>query len=145
MRGYINLCTRDENFIPEYLYLCGKHKSDIMRKNNPKKIAQLSPLENNILNVLWKSGEGMRVRGICAKLGGTPLTSIAVTLDRLHKKSAVIRESEKGRGGTHYIYSAVPKESFQRSLVAGVMDRLVENFGQIAVNYFNEKYGKRKK
>ena len=116
-----------------------------MRKNISKKIAHVSPLENNILNVLWKSGEGMRVRELHAKLKKVPLTSIAVTLDRLHKKNAVMRASETGRGGTHYIYSAIPKESFQRSMVAGVMDRLVENFGQIAVNYFNEKYGKQKK
>ncbi|MFZ3077375.1 MAG: BlaI/MecI/CopY family transcriptional regulator [Candidatus Aenigmatarchaeota archaeon] len=116
-----------------------------MRKTVSKKIAQLSPLENSILGVLWKSGEGMRVRELHAKLKNIPLTSIAVTLDRLHKKSAVIRASEKGRGGTHYIYSAIPKESFQRSMVAGVMDRLVENFGSVAVNYFNEKYGKGKK
>ncbi len=116
-----------------------------MRKNIPEKIAQLSPLENGILNVLWKSSEGMRVRDIYAKLKSVPLTSIAVILDRLHAKGAVVRESEKGRGGTRYIYSAVPKESFQRSIVAGAMDRLVENFGQIAVNYFNEKYGGGKK
>lgn len=116
-----------------------------MQKNIPKKIAQVSPLENSILNVLWKNGGGMRVREISAKLKKVPLTSVAVTLDRLHGKGAVVRESEKGRGGTHYIYSAVPRESFQRSMVAGVMDRLVENFGSVAVNYFNEKYGKRKK
>lgn len=116
-----------------------------MRKNNSKRIARLSPLENNILNALWKSGEDMRVRELHAKLKKNPLTSIAVTLDRLHKKGAVLRTSEKGRGGTHYIYSAIPKESFQKTMIAGVMDRLVENFGQIAVNYFNEKYGKRKK
>lgn len=116
-----------------------------MRKNIAGKIAQMSPLENGILKVLWKSGGGMRVRELHARLRKAPLTSIAVTLDRLHAKGAVVRAAEKGRGGTHYIYSAVPKESFQRSMVAGVMDRLVENFGQIAVNYFNEKYGKRKK
>ncbi len=116
-----------------------------MHKNISKKVARLSPLENNILNVLWKTDEGMRVRELHTKLKNVPLTSIAVTLDRLHIKGAVVRTSEKGRGGTHYIYSAVPKESFQKSQIAGVMDRLVENFGSIAVNYFNEKYGKRKK
>lgn len=116
-----------------------------MKKSISKKIARLSPLENNILNVLWKSGKGMRVRELHAKLKKVPLTSIAVTLGRLHKKNAVMRASEKGRGGTRYIYSAIPKESFQRSLVAGIADRLVENFGSIAVNYFNEKYGKNKR
>ncbi len=116
-----------------------------MEKNIPKKIAHMSPLESGILKVLWRTDKEMRVREIYAKLKGSPLTSIAVTLDRLHAKGAVIRASEKGRGGTRYIYSAVPKESFQRSLVAGIADRLVENFGPIAVNYFNEKYGKRKR
>lgn len=116
-----------------------------MRKSISKKIAQLSPLEDSILKVLWKTGGKMRVREISAKLKIVPLTSIAVTLDRLHAKGAVVRATEKGRGGTRYIYSAVPKESFQRSLVAGIADRLVENFGSIAVNYFNEKYGKRKR
>ncbi len=116
-----------------------------MQKNIPRKVARLSPLENNILKVLWKTDGGMRVRELHTKLKNVPLTSIAVTLDRLHIKGAVVRTGETGRGGTHYIYSAIPKESFQRSMVAGVMDRLVENFGQIAVNYFNEKYGKKRK
>lgn len=115
-----------------------------MGRNIPGKIAQLSPLENSVLKVLWRSGGKMRVRELHAKLKVVPLTSIAVTLDRLHGKGAVVRASEKGRGGTHYIYSAIPKESFQRSVVAGIADRLVANFGSIAVNYFNEKYGKSK-
>ena len=117
-----------------------------MAKNiSKKKIAHLSPLESSILKVLWRGGEGMRVRDISGRLGDVPLTSVAVTLDRLHIKGAVNRVSETGRGGAHYIYSAIPKESFQRSLVAGVVDRLVANFGSVAVNYFNEKYGKSKK
>ncbi len=115
------------------------------RKDSSRGIARLSPLENSILNVLWKASGGMRVREIFLKLRDVPLTSIAVTLDRLHAKGAVVRTSETGRGGTRYIYSAVPKENFQRSLVAGAIDRLVENFGQIAVNYFNERYGNEKK
>lgn len=115
-------------------------------ENSLQRVAQLSPLENDVLNAIWKGSGGMRTRDVHAKLGKkVALTSVAVMLNRLHGKGAVSRTSEKGRGGTHYIYSAVPKEKFQRSLIAGVADRLVENFGSVAVNYFNEKYGRRKK
>ncbi len=115
-------------------------------RNSLRNAAGLSPLENDVLNLIWKRSGGMRAREVHAKLRKKAApTSVAVILKRLCSKGALVRKSETGRGGTHYIYSAVPKESFQKSQIAGAVDRLVASFGSVAVNYFNEKYGKRKK
>ncbi len=106
----------------------------------------LSPLESEVLNLLW-SNEQMRVREIHDKLKGkrdVALTSIAVILDRLHKKKIVKRQIESGRGGNHYIYSAHKKADFEASILDAAVNKLIDNFGQVAVNYFNERFAKGK-
>lgn len=106
----------------------------------------LSPLEEDILHVLWKKKEA-RVREIHARLKKkAALTSIAVSLDRLHKKHAVTRRVETGRGGSHYVYAPLKtKDELQRSLVDSTVNRLISNFGGVAVTYFNERFGRRRK
>ncbi len=107
--------------------------------------SMLSPLEADVMKILWKKGKG-RVREIHAGLKKSrkaALTSVAVILDRLHTKGIVSRTAERGRGGTHYIYSAnVDRESFETKIIENTVEKLISSFGPVAVNYFNERFSK---
>jgi len=110
-------------------------------------IGVLSPLQSDIMKVLWER-DSQRVRYIHNKLksNGTALTSIAVDLDRLHKKGMVSRTVGTARGGPHYIYSVKKtKEEFHKSLLEGTVDKLIDKFGSVAVDYFNERFSKNEK
>lgn len=108
----------------------------------------LSPMEEDILHLLWKK-ESCRVRDIYAQLKGKrkiALTSVAVSLDRLHKKKAVGRKVEVGRGGPHYLYYSLNSRSdFEKSVVESAVNKLITSFGDVAVNYFNERFGRDEK
>ncbi|MEK6887622.1 MAG: BlaI/MecI/CopY family transcriptional regulator [Candidatus Aenigmatarchaeota archaeon] len=123
-------------------------KVDCIRFNE-KSVAVLSPLENDVLKILWKKDSGMRVRDIyhlLKKKRKVALTSIAVILDRLHEKKIVARKIEFGLGGEHYIYcSRCSKSDFENSVIEKTVDRLIDKFGPAAVTYFNERFSKRGK
>ena len=107
----------------------------------------LSPLEADVLKILWTEKK-VRVRDVYGRLKGKrkgALTSVAVILDRLHKKKFVTRSIEVGRGGYHYIYlPKITRGDFENSVVAKTVDKLVENFGDVAVNYFYERFARKK-
>lgn len=109
----------------------------------------LSPLEEDVLKVLWRDEKGYRVRdiyGIIRKRKRTAITSVAVILDRLYQKRIVTRKIKTGRGGEHYIYSCFfDKRNFQQSIVEKTVNTLIDKFGDVAVNYFNERFAKKKK
>lgn len=113
-----------------------------------KKLGVLSPLEMDVLNVLWRKDDGMRVRDIYSLLKNrrkVALTSVAVILDRLYEKQLVKRRIETGRGGEHYIYSfRMTQKDFEESVIDKTVNKLIENFGPIAVNYFNERFARKK-
>ncbi|MBI4162892.1 MAG: BlaI/MecI/CopY family transcriptional regulator [Candidatus Aenigmarchaeota archaeon] len=117
-----------------------------------KNLGLLSPLEDNIMEILWKNGD-MRVRDVHKKMNNNnssdklkttvPLTSIAVNLDRLHSRKMVKRKIETGRGGDHYIYSPLlTEEDFHKSVLDQTVDKLIETFGSTAVAYFNQRFDK---
>ena len=120
---------------------------DITRIRFKKKGAVfLSPLETDVLNALWKL-EKARVRDLYEHLRPrrkVALTSVAVGLDRLHTKKIVARTVAHGRGGPHYIYTPLKSQAeLQASIIEGTVDRLIHSFGDVAVNYFNERFSKR--
>jgi len=104
----------------------------------------LSPLEGDVLKVLWPDKK-LRVRDIHKKLRrDVALSSVAVILDRLHSKKIVARDVETGRGGVRYIYYPVQdKEGFEKSVVEKTVNKLIDTFGQNAVAYFNDRFKKR--
>jgi len=104
----------------------------------------LSPLEERIIKILWKAKKA-KVKDIHARLRtDAALTSVAVSLDRLHRMKAVGRKVETGRGGPHYIYYPAQSQSdFERSIIDSSVNKLINNFGGIAVTYFNDRFGKR--
>ena len=111
-----------------------------------KKKANVGPLEKAILEVLWKKKHA-KVREIYDILKNNNKiahTSVAVLLDRLHEQKLVTREVESCRGGYRYIYCPVSKkEDFQKQMLSKAVDSLIERFGNTAVSYFDERFGKK--
>ena len=108
----------------------------------------LSPLEGDVLNVLWPNKE-FRVRDIYKVLRRgrkVALTSVAVILDRLFEKGVVDRKIESARGGLRYMYfPKKDKKQFEKSVVEETVNKLISKFGNVAVSYFNERFVKGKK
>ena len=101
----------------------------------------LSPLEGDVLKILWPS-QKMRVREIHDKLKRkVALSSVAVILDRLHDKHIVAREIETARGGVRYVYYPTKdRKAFEKSVVEKTVNKLIDTFGPTAVSYFNERF-----
>lgn len=108
----------------------------------------LSPLEGDVLNVLWPDRQ-MRVRDIYKLLKKdrkVALTSVAVILDRLFEKGVVDRKIETARGGLRYVYfPKKDKKQFEKSVVEEAVNKLIAKFGDVAVSYFNERFVKKGK
>lgn len=110
----------------------------------------LSPLESDVLKTLWVNADDsskpkeMKVKEIYNLLKGkrkVALTSIAVILDRLYEKKIVSRKMKTGRGGIHYVYyPCATRENLEESIVKNVVNKLIDNFGNVAVSYFNERF-----
>ncbi len=107
--------------------------------------ALLSPLEQDILQVLWQK-KSMRVREIYNKLKDKrklALSSVAVLLDRLYERNIVDREIETARGGVRYVYFAKQdKIGFEKSVVEQTVNKLIDAFGKVATAYFDERFRK---
>jgi predicted transcriptional regulator len=107
----------------------------------------LSPLEADVLRTLWKKDQAKvrELHVILKEKRKVALTSVAVILDRLHKKRLVKRTAQPGRGGHHYIYSpSRTKSDFEHNIMESVVDKMIATFGSSAVNYFNERFSKNK-
>ncbi len=108
----------------------------------------LSPLENDVLKVLWPDRR-MKVRHIYDRLRpsrNVALSSVAVILDRLHQKGVVEREIETGRGGVRYIYFPLKdRAQFEKSVIDTTVNSLIDKFGSTAVAYFNERFSEERR
>ncbi|MBI4017283.1 MAG: BlaI/MecI/CopY family transcriptional regulator [Candidatus Aenigmarchaeota archaeon] len=108
----------------------------------------LSPLEANVLNVLWPNKK-LKVRQIHSTVKTkkkVALTSVAVALDRLHTHGIVDRTVNAGKGGLSYVY--FPKKTrkeFEKGIMEKTVNALLEKFGATAISYFNERFEKRRK
>lgn len=122
-------------------------KVDKLRLDKKGMETLLSPLETETLLLLWKLRQARvkEIHGVLKRNRKVALTSIAVTLDRLHQKGIVSRTIEKGLGGGHYIYyPKASKQEFEESVVENTVNKLMNNFGHVAANYFYKRFSKRK-
>lgn len=106
----------------------------------------MSPLEADVLETLWEFEKALvkDVHSVVRKKRKVAVTSVAVILDRLHKRGLVDREHGKGRGGMHYLYSmSKNRQDFARSMVEHVVENMIEKFGDTAISYFSERFGRR--
>lgn len=98
----------------------------------------LSPLEEKIMDFLWKNYDST-VSEIAEQVEA-PLSSVAVTIDRLIQHGYVLRKKEKVDGRMKYIYSpALEKEEADRRMVEDILDSLMDKFGDAVVNYFQQR------
>ncbi len=108
-------------------------------------VTVLSPLEEDILTVLWKKQQA-RVREIYITLKQKrklALSSVAVLLDRLYTRGIVDRRVETARGGPRYIYfQKQDKKAFEQSVVESTVNKLIATFGENALSYFTERFKK---
>ena len=114
---------------------------------SPKLSIILSPLEQDVLKMLWpdKKLKVRQIYKVLSKKRAVALSSIAVILDRLHVKNIVDREVETGRGGIRYIY--FPKKNEQElelSIIDTTVNKLLQKFGSTAVSYFDERFSTKK-
>ena len=119
----------------------------IMKSTVSQFEALFSPLEKDILAVLWQKNK-VTVREIYSLLRKKrvlALSSVAVLLDRLYEQGIVSRTIHKGKGGIHYTY--FPKKDkceFEKSLIESTVNKLIRQFGNTATSYFEGRFSSRR-
>lgn len=101
----------------------------------------LGPLEAEIMEVVWDSGD-VTVRDVHQTLEDSrPLayTTVMTTLGRLADKGLVERIEAQP---AHHYRAAVTREQYARSTVKSVVDWLVNHFPDPAVAYFIDRVEK---
>jgi predicted transcriptional regulator len=101
----------------------------------------LGPLEAEIMDVVWDTGE-VTVRDVHQALGASrPLayTTVMTTLGRLAEKGLVKRIEDQP---AHHYVARVSREQYARSTVKSVVDWLVNHFPDPAVAYFVDRVEK---
>lgn len=89
------------------------------------KAVEFGPLEERVLELLWRSRHDKSVRNVLDELGGDhAYTTVMTTLDRLYKKGLLARRRE----GPAYLYAArVSREAFAagrlRRFLGGLLGR----------------------
>ena len=101
----------------------------------------LGPLEAEIMDVVWDTGE-VTVRDVHKELRTSrPLayTTVMTTLGRLADKGLVKRIEDQP---AHHYVPLVTREQYARSTVKSVVDWLVQHFPDPAVSYFIDRVEK---
>lgn len=101
----------------------------------------LGPLEAEIMDVVWDTGE-VTVRDVHQALGTSrPLayTTVMTTLGRLAEKGLVKRIEDQP---AHHYVARISREQYARSTVKSVVDWLVNHFPDPAVAYFVDRVEK---
>lgn len=85
---------------------------------------QLGPLEERILDLLWRSRGERSVREVQDELqGGLAYTTVMTTLDRLFKKGLL----ERRRDGQAYLYATrLSREAFAAGLLRRALRRILD-------------------
>jgi predicted transcriptional regulator len=111
-------------------------KLDRINLSNEGLTKFFSPIEAQIMTVLWKNGE-CTTPDITEKTG-IPLSSVAGTLDRLVKASYAKRTVDKRGQRVRYLYSASESmDSTAHTITRKVLDSLVDTFGRVAIENFH--------
>ena len=95
-----------------------------------------SPIEAQIMEVLWKNDELMTSE--ITKKTNIPLSSVAGTLDRLVKADFAQRRVENQGQRVRYIYSATTTaDNAATTITTRILDSLVDTFGAVAIENFS--------
>ena len=111
-------------------------------EKNEKISYSFSPIESDILNYLWKKGEG-RSRTIHIMFGDkhdVTHSTVAVILSRLYERKILSRRPEKAKGGTRFVYFPnLTREELGSKLAFKFIDFLRKNFGEKTVANLKKK------
>ncbi|KAF5419264.1 MAG: putative transcriptional regulator [Candidatus Methanocomedens sp.] len=96
-----------------------------------------SPIEAQIMEVLWENNEMMTAE--ITKMTGIPLSSVAGTLDRLVKADFAQRRVENQGKRVRYVYSATTTaDNAANAITTRILDSLVDTFGAVAIENFSK-------
>ena len=88
------------------------------------------------MDAVWRQPGQVSVADICDALPAEPrvaYNTVKTTMERLAEKGILSRSRE----GKAYLYrAAVSREELERRIVAGALDRLVEQFPQAVASFF---------
>jgi predicted transcriptional regulator len=104
----------------------------------------LGPLESKVLETIWSSEKRpITVREVHQAMGredNLAYTTIMTTMNRLFDKGLLNREVKSGKGGLHYAYwPMMEREAFERTAIQGVLDSLIDKFGEKVTDCFIER------
>ncbi|ADC65041.1 transcriptional repressor, CopY family [Ferroglobus placidus DSM 10642] len=101
-----------------------------------------SPLEEKIMEFLWEKKEATLSE--IAKGVNASMSSVAATLDRLEKNGFVKKEKKSVEGRRKFVfYPAVSKKDVEVNFVQSILDKLIDKFGDVVVDYFHRKVEKK--
>lgn len=117
-----------------------------MAQKTASEVASLSPTESAIIG-LMQVGERYGTRDIYNQLKGqikVSRSSVPVLMDRLFQLGLLKRETVQGRGGIRFLYELEKdKSAYERQVVEGVLDQMIQKFGEKAIVYFSEEINKK--
>ncbi|SFM92483.1 BlaI/MecI/CopY family transcriptional regulator [Methanolobus profundi] len=117
-------------------------KLDRINLSNEGLTKFFSPIESQIMQVLWENEE--LTTSMITEKTDIPLSSVAGTLDRLVKAGYANRELDKSGNKVRYIYSASDSmDNTANHITQKVLDSLVDTFGKVAIENFHT-YNKKK-
>jgi predicted transcriptional regulator len=91
--------------------------------------ARLGPLEQRVMQALWRRDDAARVRDLQPEFDDIAYTTLMTTLDRLHRKGLL----ERGLVGRAFAYRArVTREQLHASTVLAALRGLVSGGAEIA-------------
>ena len=96
----------------------------------------LGRLETAVMDAVWSFGAPVNVGEVLAALpGGTVVAynTVKTTMERLADKGILSRTKV---GKAYFYLAAVSREDLERRIVAGALDRLVEQFPNAVASFF---------
>lgn len=116
-------------------------KLDRINLSNEGLTKFFSPIEAQIMEVLWTNGESTTPE--ITEKTDIPLSSVAGTLDRLVKAGFAKRKFDANGQRVRYLYSATESmENTGNTITKRVLDSLVDTFGKVAIENFHTYHGK---
>jgi predicted transcriptional regulator len=116
-------------------------KLDRINLSNEGLTKFFSPIEAQIMEVLWTNGESTTPE--ITEKTDIPLSSVAGTLDRLVKAGFAQRKVDTNGQRVRYLYSATESmENTANTITKRVLDSLVDTFGKVAIENFHTYHGK---
>lgn len=103
----------------------------------------MGPLEQQIMDVLWKAQRPMKPQGVLTELGGDhAYTTIMTVLKRMADKKMV---SRRMTGKAFEYCPCHKKEIFVKKNLSNIFGNLVDNYGELAISQFVDEVKQSKK